>query len=148
MVTRRTVLAGLLAFALLPAAPSAADGDSGFVVVVHADNPTDALSRREVSRMFLKQRKRWDHGERVRPVDLSEGQKVRDAFSLGIFRRRTLDIENHWKSMVLSGRDVPPPEKASEAEVLEYVATHAGAIGYVSPETPLIEGVAPLAIIE
>ncbi len=148
MVTRRTVLAGLLAFALLPTAPSAASNDPAFVVIIHAENPTDALSRREVSRMFLKQRKRWDHGERVRAVDLSEGRKVRESFSLGIFRRRTRDIENHWKSMVFSGRDVPPPEKASEAEVMEYVARHPGAIGYVSTETPLIEGVEPLEIIE
>lgn len=119
-----------------------------FIVVVHAANPTTVLSRQEVSRMFLKQRGRWDHGERVRPVDPSESWELREDFSLAIFRRRTRDIEEHWKSMVFSGRDVPPPEKGSEQEVLEYVAAQPGGIGYVSRGIPLLDGVKVIEIVD
>ena len=98
--------------------------------------------------MFLKQRARWDHGERVRPVDLTEDAEIRERFSLAIFRRRTLDIENHWKTMVFSGRDVPPPEKASELEILDYVAANPGAIGYVSRENYLPPGVKAVEIVD
>lgn len=147
MTCKPAMLAGFLALAL-GASTSLQAGDIDFIVVIHAVNPTQLLSRHEVARMFLKQRNRWDHGERVRPVDLSELRTVREQFSLEIFRRRTIDIEDHWKSQVFSGRDVPPTEKASETEVLEYVAANPGAIGYVSRGTPLPAGVKTLEIVD
>jgi ABC-type phosphate transport system substrate-binding protein len=146
MLGRRSILAALATFLLW--AGGAAAQNLGFVVVIHAGNPTATLSRQEISRMFLKQRARWDHGERVRPVDLTETKSVREQFSLAIFRRRTIDIEDHWKSQVFSGRDVPPTEKASEPEVLDYVAANPGAIGYVSPGTALPPGVKAIEIVD
>lgn len=146
MSKSKPIVAGL-ALALL-AAGSLGAAQRSFVIIVHVKNPTLALSRQEVSRMFLKQRARWDHGERVRPVDLADTVEVREEFSLAIFRRRTVDIEDHWKSMVFSGRDVPPSEKSSEAEVLAYVAANPGAIGYVSVEMPLTQGVKAIEIID
>jgi ABC-type phosphate transport system substrate-binding protein len=141
------MLAGLFAVALATAGSLRAQ-EADFVVVINAVNPTQLLSRQEIARMFLKQRNRWDHGERVRPVDLSELRTIREQFSLEVFRRRTIDIEDHWRSLVFSGRDVPPTEKASEVEVLEYVAANPGAIGYVARSTPLPPGIKVLEIVD
>lgn len=138
------------AFVLLLAVPVMAQAEKkgDFLLVANAANPTEELSRQEVARMFLKQRVRWDHGERVRPVDLSSSWKVRDIFSTVVFRRSTMDIEDHWKQMVFSGRDVPPPEKSSEQEILDYVSGHPGAVGYVSAGTPLPEKVKVIRVID
>lgn len=139
-----------LVAALLLALPAVAQSSKWgeFVLIVHVSNPTEELSRQEVARMFLKQRARWDHGERVRPVDLSEAWEVRGDFTSAIFRRTVLDIEEHWKKKVFSGRDVPPPKKASEQEILDYVASHPGAIGYVSSEITLPDDVKLIQVIE
>ena len=46
-----------------------------------------------------------------------------------------------WKlfcqKKIFSGRGVPPPEKESDEEVLEYVSKNAGAIGYVAESTEI-----------
>lgn len=146
MLKIRLVVLALVAL-LLPAVTHAAK-TSDFVIIVNSANPTEDLSRQEVARMFLKQRARWDHGERVRPVDLSGSWKVRDDFSLAVFRRTTRDIEEHWKRMVFSGRDVPPPEKGSEQEILDYVELNPGAIGYLSRGTPLSRRVKVIEIVD
>ena len=48
-------------------------------------------------------------------------------------------VRAYWQHVVFSGRDVPPPQLASDAEVVKYVATHEGAVGYVSGSAP-VEG--------
>lgn len=117
-----------------------------FVVIVNASNPVETLSRQEVSRMFLKTRTRWDHGERVRSSDLPESSETRQTFSYVVHGQSSRRIEEHWQTLIFSGREVPPPKKASEEEVVDYVGRHLGGIGYVSPGTPLGAYVKPIVI--
>jgi hypothetical protein len=44
-------------------------------------------------------------------------------------------IAEFWRQQIFSGRNVPPVEKASDSEVLEFVRSNPGAIGYVSSST-------------
>ena len=46
-------------------------------------------------------------------------------------------IAEFWRQQIFSGRNVPPVEKASDAEVLDFVRGNPGAIGYVSASTSL-----------
>ena len=39
--------------------------------------------------------------------------------------------------MIFAGRDIPPLEKETETEIVDYVSSHLNAIGYVSKETSL-----------
>ncbi len=139
---RRLVLAawlGLLAFG-----GSAAEAP-GFVVIVNAGNPVSELPAAEVSKIFLKRLITWKaSGEKARPVDLAESSPVREAFSRQVHGKRAQDIEAHWQTMIFSGRDVPPPKKASEEEVIAYVARYPGGIGYVSATAVLGPGVKAL----
>jgi hypothetical protein len=41
-------------------------------------------------------------------------------------------IKAYWQKQIFSGRGVPPEEKESDEEVLEYVSKNVGAIGYIS----------------
>ena len=38
----------------------------------------------------------------------------------------------YWQTLVFSGRDVPPVVRHSDEEVLSFVRTQPGAVGYVS----------------
>jgi ABC-type phosphate transport system substrate-binding protein len=136
-----TVLAGLLASA------TAADAPPQFVVIVNAANPSSEIAASEASRIFLKRVTVWKgSSEKVRPVDLAESSPVREAFSRLVHGKRTQDIEAHWQTMIFSGRDVPPPKKASEEEVVSFVARHPGGIGYVSATAALGAGVKVLKL--
>lgn len=115
-------------------------------VVVSAGNPTEALPRAQLSAIFLKQVTEWPHGGRPLPVDLPEGSPAREGFSLAVHGREAAAIKSHWLQVIFSGRGVPPPERSTEDEVLAYVGTHRGAVGYVSSNRPLPDGVKVLRI--
>ena len=46
--------------------------------------------------------------------------------------RKTSAVRSYWLQAIFSGRGVPPPEKASDGDVIAHVKEHVGAIGYVS----------------
>jgi ABC-type phosphate transport system substrate-binding protein len=129
--------------ALLPFASAAAD----YVVVVHPSNATAAVSRTELSRLFLRNTTQWPGGEHVKPVDLAKSNAIRAAFTKEILGRSMGAIDQYWTQSVFSGRAVPPPEKRSDAEVVAYVRDNPGAIGYVSAGAA-IDGVKRLHIKE
>ena len=108
-----------------------------FWVVVHPDNPAITLRRDQVSKLFLKQMTRWSDGSEAAPVDLVAGAPAREAFSREVHRRPATAIKKYWQQMVFSGQSAPPPELASDAEVLAMVRANPAAIGYVSDEATL-----------
>jgi len=119
----------------------------GFRVIVHADNPTASATRTDVSRLMLKKSIDWEDGTDAYPVDLDPSAPLREIFSQVIHGRSTQLILKFWQRQVFSGRVVPPPMVTSDEEVVAYVRSHPGAIGYVSPGFRL-EGVRELTVID
>ena len=113
---------------------SAAQDERGFRVIVHPDNPVASMTKVEVSRLFLKRTVRWDQPGigAVDPVDLEAKSDIRAAFSGQVHGRSVANVKNYWQKQIFSGRSVPPPELAGESDVLEFVRSRPGAIGYVS----------------
>ena len=106
-------------------------------VIIHPDNPTHTLRRDEVSRLFLKQITRWSDGRPAVPVDLVAADPARAAFTRDVHRRPVSAIKKYWQQMIFSGQSAPPPEVATEDDVLAMVRENPAAIGYVSDEAPL-----------
>jgi hypothetical protein len=155
--TRRTVLVTLaaIAFAATPlgGVPAASGGvplrrRDGFVVVVNDQNSVTSVSRVLVSRYFLKKASHWDSGAVVLPVDLPADSPVREAFSRRVLAKSVSSIKAYWQQQIFSGREIPPPEKLGEAEVLEFVRANPAAIAYVSPDAPLPRGVHLLTVTD
>jgi len=122
-----------LAFAfLLALAGTAAAQSGGFKVVVNKDNPARGLTKGKIAFMFMKMTTKWDHGAAVAPVDQDPAAAVRAAFSREIHGREVEAIQTAWQRAVFAGRGEPPPEMASDDEVIAFVASHPGGIGYVS----------------
>jgi len=114
---------------------SMAGAEPGFQVVISADNPTESISAKNLSKLFFKKTVKWDNGKEALPVDLSADSPARELFSTGVHGRDVSAVKNFWQKQIFSGRSVPPPELASDKEVLEYVGAHPGAIGYISAGT-------------
>jgi len=119
----------LLSLLVAPAALA-----QGYQLIVHAGNPVESLDADDVSDYLLKKSSKWPDGTAVEPVDLADDSKVREAFSLDVHKRSTSKITLYWQRQIFSGRDVPPPKLANDADVVAYVRSHRGAIGYVSPD--------------
>jgi ABC-type phosphate transport system substrate-binding protein len=138
----RTMLPFALILAVVggTAERSAASSQATYALVVNPANPTASLSRADVARLFLKKVTTWSNGNPVAPIDQARTAPVRQTFSVDVHQKDSDAVAAHWQVQVFSGRDVPPRILRSDAEVLAFVRSNPGAIGYVSATTPL-EGV-------
>ena len=137
----RRLLAAAAALLLLSAArPMRAQADYSFIVVVNEVNPTTALPRSAVAQLFLK-RAMWADGQRALPVDQPEDSRTRRDFTQLVHRKSVMAIRSYWQQQIFSGRDVPPPEKKTDREVLAFVRENPNAIGYVAASAVIGDGV-------
>ena len=120
--------------------PTVASGQ-GFKVVVNEANPAETISKQQLEDLFMKKTATWSDGRRALPVDQAASSSTRHGFSKVIFGRDVNAIKSYWQRQIFSGRGVPPPEKASDDEVLAFVRANPGAIGYVSSNTDVGSGV-------
>lgn len=110
----------------------AAQENRAYKIIVNAENPATSLSKDEVSRLLLKKITQWDNGTPADPVDLDSKSQVRDVFSQDIHGRSVASVKNYWQRQIFSGRAIPPPELSQEQDVIQFVQSRAGAIGYIS----------------
>ncbi len=121
MLKRPFTAAALL---LLYASPVVAQQDVSYRVVAHVTNPVARLTREQTSQIFLRQVAMWDNRRPVLPVDQPADSPVRRAFTKQV-------------QQTFAGRGVAPPERASDADVLNYIRQFPNAIGYVSADANL-----------
>lgn len=117
-------------FAALAAGPVGAV-EPAFVVVAHPAAPVTELSRAQLSRLFLKKSTQWPDGSPARPVEPLD-PKLREAFVRQVHQRSSAEVAAYWNVLIFSGRELPPLEKATSAEVVAYVRATPGALGYVA----------------
>lgn len=147
---RRAFVCAALWLLLAPAllSESTAEAESApptHVVIVHPKSAATAVSREILGDIFLKKAARWETGESALPVDQKSGTVVREVFSRSVLRRSTAAVRSYWMQRIFSGREVPPPELDGDSAVVSYVASHVGAVGYVSPSAN-VSGVKPLIV--
>jgi hypothetical protein len=121
--------------------------DPRYRLIVNTANPARSLPRTDVSRLFLKKTARWPDGRDAMPVDLADNQPAREEFSRHVHHKTVRSVKAYWQQMIFSGRGAPPPELATEADVIELVRANPNAIGYVSDEASL-SGVKILDVVE
>lgn len=130
----RTPIALLAMFVFLPT--SSAEEPS-FVVIINHANDDLRLDKKAVADIFLKKRIRWNNERAIQPVDQNRKSAVRRRFSEDALGRSVAAVRTYWNQLVFSGRGVPPPELESDGDVVRYVASNEGAIGYVSASVDL-----------
>ncbi len=146
--TATGVTLAALCIATLFCPVEALSAQDGYVIVISSDNPATELTARDISRVFHKTITRWPNGEDAVPVDLPQHSTVRAAFTQSIHQKSVSDVNAYWQSQIFSGRRVPPVEKATDVEVLAYVAANVNAICYVTPGVEMPANVKLLRVIE
>lgn len=117
--------------------PAPAGETVGFRIIVNAQNPASSLTNGFIADGFLKKVSDWSDGPRLQPVDQKASSETRRVFSLVVLGRSVAAVRTYWQQRVFSGRGVPPPELDGDTEVVRYVSSHRGAIGYVSDAAKL-----------
>ena len=116
-------------------------------VIVHHEVKGAKISRGSLSSIFLKQAPKWSDGSPILPVDQSLRSEVRRSFSGDILLQAVAEVQIYWQRRMTQGV-TPPPVKTSDQEVVAFVASTPGAIGYVTAVTPLPEGVRAIELAD
>jgi ABC-type phosphate transport system substrate-binding protein len=111
---------------------AASQAPDGYQIIAHEKNPANTASREFLADVFLKRASRWESSQNALPVDQRMDSRVRKTFSLGVLKRPVTAVRSYWTQRIFSGRDVPPPELGSDEAVGRFVASHPGAVGYIS----------------
>jgi hypothetical protein len=122
--------------------------EAGFVVIVNEANPVNELSASQLSKIFMKRVVTWLGGNQIMPVDQLAESQVRREFSEAIHGKPPAPIVAYWQQQIFSGRSIPPPERRTDEEVIEYVRENQSAIGYVSSQAELDRGIKVISITE
>jgi ABC-type phosphate transport system substrate-binding protein len=123
-------------------------GTQEFRIIAHPTVQGTKISRANLSALFTGKNSRWGDKAEARPVDQSARAPVRRAFTATIIGLSMGELQLYWQERIATDHVFPPPTKSSDQEVLGYVASHEGAIGYVGPDTVIPETVKVLAVVD
>jgi ABC-type phosphate transport system substrate-binding protein len=131
----------LLVAILLPLLEAGVASAGGFKEISSRDVSGTAIPKQVLTDVFLRKVTRWGNGQPIRPVDLSLTSPVRGSFSSEVLGIAPGAVASFWMKRIASGEAVPPPAKRTDGEVIEFVATHTGAVGYVAESTAVPDSV-------
>jgi len=143
---RRALPSVLIVAVLAAGAAPVVSADARFRVIVHPQVKGNQIPRAALSLIFLKQAPKWGDGNAVAPVDQSLKSPVRMSFSADVHQRALVEVQVYWQRKIAAGL-VPPPVKTSDEEIVAFVASTPGAIGYVSPDTSLPDSVREVVVV-
>lgn len=101
------------------------------VVVVNARCGVAAMTRNEVINVFFGHNRQFFNGIAVEPVDLADAHPDRQRFYNSLVGKDLSDVNAYWARQVFSGRMPPLARVASADEVLRWVVSHPGGIGFM-----------------
>lgn len=122
----------------------AGNAQAQVIVIANPSVKSDSVSKSDLRDVFTGASTSLSDGSHVKPVLLKQGS-TNDEFISGYLGKSAAWLLVNWRGLVMSGQATMPKSLDSEAEVVEYVAKTAGAIGYIGKATPH-DGVKVLAI--
>lgn len=113
----------------------AATADAGGIIVIaNKESGTASLSVDEVQRIFLGKKTVWENGKKIIPVCLKGGRK-HETFLRAFLDLTPSQFDTFWKQAVFTGTGRPPKSFESEEELIQFVKSTAGGVGYIDSDT-------------
>lgn len=126
------ILGAVLGLSLLWLAPAA---QADIAVIVHAANPVQQLTSRQVAELYLGRSRTFASGQYAQVVDQGIDDPLRGRFFKDISGMSIGQVTAFWSRLKFTGQVQPPKNLDGDSAVLEFVRRNPGAIGYVSTTT-------------
>jgi ABC-type phosphate transport system substrate-binding protein len=124
-----SLFAALLVAVVAPARSLAAQE---FKIIANNSVSASSISADALAKVFLKQTDKLPDGSAATPVYQSKTSATRIAFDKAILGKSVAGVETFWQQQIFSGKDVPPASKSTDDDVINFVKSTPGGIGYVS----------------
>lgn len=110
-------------------------------VIIHPECPLQAMTRQEAADLFMGRRRRLPSGETALVVEALRPEEVRAAFYRALTGLALPDVRARWAQAFFSGQGQPPCQVPDSKAMLDLVAAHRGAVGFVarSQVTPRVK---------
>jgi ABC-type phosphate transport system substrate-binding protein len=109
----------------------AAVGRAEEVVVVSSKCPVSALSKDQVTDIFLGKTTLFPGGTLAVPIDQVEEAPARDEFYSTFANKSPAQVKAHWTKLIFTGRGQPPRSISNSVEIRKLVAANPQAISYI-----------------
>lgn len=104
---------------------------SDVVVVAGAGSAVSALSKAQVSDLYLGRSTSLPTGGMAQLIDLPESSPLRDAFYNKVTGKSAAQAKSTWAKLSFTGKGVPPKESSGNDEVKRLVADNKNMLGYI-----------------
>jgi len=105
------------------------------IVIANPKLDISEIGRADVYHVFTGGSSALGNGTKVLPALQNDG-KVEDEFLKNYIHKPHAAFMATWRSFVFAGQATLPKSLESDAEVVEFVATHPNAIGYIDKASP------------
>lgn len=128
---KKTTLLLILTCLFLIPAPALIAGEDEIAIIVSPDNHRNQILETDLKLIYLGEKKEWENGKKITPVDLDETDPLREKFDVIYLNKSPSSLKYFWVQQIFTGRGVPPLELKNEQLVKEYVVSHPGSIAYI-----------------
>ncbi len=122
-ISNRFALLGLMCL------PLAAQAEP--VVVVSSKSALTALTKDQVSDIFLGKVGTFPNGGQAVPIDQASGAATRDEFYTKVTGRTSAQLKSYWAKQSFSGKGTPPKAVPSDDQAKKLIAENPSTIGYL-----------------
>ena len=105
------------------------------IVIANDSVSVSTIDDSTIQKIYLGKKSKWEDGTKIVPFALANGN-VHEVFLNTYIKKSPSQFSTYWKQMIFSGKGVPPTAFGSEEEMVKYVSTTSGAIGYIDSATP------------
>lgn len=104
---------------------------AGIAIIGHPDEATQAISKKTAAEVFLGKNNRMGDGTRIKVLDQSEENLIRDKFYESLVDKNRRQMQAYWINRIFTGRGTPPAPVGGDADVKAIISASPGYIGYI-----------------
>jgi hypothetical protein len=106
---------------------------SNLVIIINKENTVSTLSASEVKLLWMRKiKKRWaEINKNIRPADYKSKNAAQTAFYAKVIGLSAGDVETYFTQKQYDNAEKPQDKFSSESDLINFVATEVGAIGFV-----------------
>lgn len=116
------------------------------MIIAHPEISIHEISQSRLKQIYLNRSKKWQDGSRVH-LTILDNNNATVLFIDKYLGKSSAQFNRYWKRQLFSGKGIPPEYFKTMTELLAYIRSTKGAIGFIDSATPP-EGVAVIKLIQ
>ena len=100
-------------------------------IITHPGVKDIGFSKNKLAKIYLGKLKKHSNGQSIKAADLPSDSKSYKKFYKVVVKKSHNAMNRHWSKLKYTGKGKPPKSLSSTKEMIKWVASTEGAIGYI-----------------